>query len=154
MDFTIASDRIRRTFTTASARASATRSGATSAAKASIAARKAASDSSSSGTARTLARGATLTLALGLDHLGALGVSDLLLTFSIGLLDHLAMSLLDDHLLPLARRRQTGELLEAVEPCPQILILLLELLGVARETRVRLPPIDAHLLRPLDRGDQ
>src|SRR3954447_14457941 len=70
------------------------------------------------------------------------------------LLDDLPMPRLDDDLLTGLRRRQAGDLLEPLEPRPQILVLLFELSGATAERRIGLPPVDTHLLGALDGGDE
>src|SRR5690242_6843200 len=75
----------------------------------------------------------------------------LLLPLCAGSLDHLlAAVLLEDDLLTLARGGEARGLLETLEPVAQVPVLLLEFVCVRGERRVGLPPVDPHLLRPLD----
>src|SRR5439155_3264718 len=56
--------------------------------------------------------------------------------------------------LAAARRGQAGHLLQALEASLEIPVLDLQGSGVAAQRRVRLPPVDPHLLRALDRCDE
>src|SRR3954447_17515138 len=54
----------------------------------------------------------------------------------------------------LTARQRLEPLLETAQALLQLLVLGLQLARVAREARVGLPPVDAHLLRLVDRGDE
>src|SRR3954452_6689525 len=143
-----------RTLASASARASLTSPGALCSAAASIASRSS-SITRSSATTGPLSGGGALLIVLALDDLLAVGLHLLLLPLRPSARnDLLTAMLLDDDLLSLTRCRKAGGLLQALEPGAQVLVLLLELLGARGQRRVGLPPVDPHLLRPLDRSDQ
>src|SRR3954454_14917820 len=73
---------------------------------------------------------------------------------TVVLLDDLPVPGLHDDLFSRLGSRQAGHLLEALEPRAEILVLLLQLVSPAAQRGVGFPPIDAHLLRALNRGHQ
>src|SRR5690349_2290147 len=130
-----------RTLASASPRASVTSPTTLSSATASIAARSSSTRGSSA--------------AVILDHLFVVLHRLLLLDLRpIPLHDLLAPVLLADHFLALPRSGEARDALQPFEPRAKLLVLLLELLGARTERRVGFPPVDPHLLRPLDRRDQ